>query len=211
MFLVTLLAGSSALLAGDQGKAPTKPGKYTQWRGPCEASPMRPRPSPHCEIDELEVVETFKLGDYQRVVVAPFDTAGTKLPESDDNTYEPVKKVLADVSTPLLEGLKSQLPKGLSASADANPAGDPGALVVRGKVEVMDPGSKAARSFLSFGAGAARAILSGEIADASGRVLLRFKQERRSAFGMFGGDYVKLMNRNLRAIGEDLADALGVF
>jgi hypothetical protein len=138
--------------------------------------------------------------------------AGAKLPDSDDNTYEPVKKVLADVSTPLLEGLKSQLPKGLSASAEANPAGDPGVLVVRGKVEVMDPGSKAARSFLSFGAGAARATLSGEIADAaSGRVMLRFKQERRSAFGLFGGDYVKLMNRNLRAIGEDLADALGVF
>ena len=40
---------------------------------------------------------------------------------------------------------------------------------------------------------------------ATGKVLLKIDQERRSGVGAMGGDYVELMQRNLRAIGEDMA------
>lgn len=87
-----------------------------------------------------------------------------------------------------------------------------GTLIVRAKVLNMDPGSRAARYWAGFGAGAARAELSGEVVDAAtGKVLLRFQQERRSGVGVAGGDYVNLMNRNLRAIGEDVALILSAF
>jgi hypothetical protein len=46
---------------------------------------------------------------------------------------------------------------------------------------------------------------------ATGTVLLRFTQERRSGVGLFGGDYVELMNRNLVTIGQDLAGVLKAF
>ena len=76
----------------------------------------------------------------------------------------------------------------------------------------MDPGSKAKRYFAGFGAGAARTKVSGEIVDGkTGKVLVRFTQERRSGVGMMGGDYVGLMNRNLRAIGEDVANIVSAF
>jgi hypothetical protein len=76
----------------------------------------------------------------------------------------------------------------------------------------MDPGSQAARYWGGFGAGAARTEVEGEVVDArTGKALLRFRQERRSGVGMFGGDYVKLMQRNLRTIGEDLAGVLRRF
>ena len=192
--LAAVLLASPAVAR--KGKGPsTEPGKYTEWND---------------EIDELEIVETFKLSDYSKVVVEPFDTGGTPLPEKDDNTYEPVQEVLKDPAGPFAEGLTGEI-EGVTVSQGSGKKGE-GTLVVRAKVLTLDPGSRAARYWAGFGAGAARAEVSGEVVDAAtGKVLLRFKQERRSGVGVAGGDYVKLMERNLRTIGEDMALILNAF
>jgi hypothetical protein len=142
----------------------------------------------------------------------PFDASATPLPEEDDNTYAPVKNVLARTAPPFVEGLSGELGKPSASVGEKGQKAGAGALVVRGKVVTMDPGSKAARYWGGFGAGAARTELQGEVVDGgSGKVLLRFHQERRSGVGLVGGDYEKLMDRNLRAIGEDLAGVLKHF
>lgn len=198
-WLVVGLVMVVALPVGAQkrGGVPTEPGTYEDWND---------------EIDRVEIVETFAAGEYSRLVVSDFETSGTPLPERDDNTYEPVQEVLRDVAGPLVEGLVETEP-GLAVERAAGEApGEAGVLVLRGRVVEMDPGSRAARYWAGFGAGAARTKLEGELVDAaSGRVLLRFTQERRSGVGAGGGNYVKLMQRNLRAIGEDLGNALRRF
>lgn len=193
--LAVVLLASPAVAR--KGKGPsTEPGRYTEWND---------------EIDELEIVETFKLSDYSKVVVEPSDTEGTPLPEKDDNTYEPVQEVLKDPAGPITEGLTGELEGKISVSQGSGGKGQ-GTLVVRTKMLTLDPGSRAARYWAGFGAGAARAEVSGEVVDAAtGKVLLRFKQERRSGVGVAGGDYVKLMQRNLRTIGEDVALILNAF
>jgi hypothetical protein len=193
---VAVLAAPASDAVAKKKPAPTAPGKYTEWGD---------------DIDELEIVESFKTADYERIVVEPFDTSATPLPDPDDNSYVAAKTALAYVTPPFVEGLSSQLAKPPSAVGDPGTA-PPGALVIRGKVTTMDPGSRAARYWGGFGAGAARTEIQGEVADAAtGKVLLRFRQERRSGFGIAGGDYVKLMQRNLRTIGEDLAGVLKSF
>jgi hypothetical protein len=195
--LAVLAAPGSVAFAKKKAPAPTAPGKYTDWNG---------------EVDELEIVEPFKLADYDRIVVEPFDTSETPLPEEKDNTYTPVKNVLASVTPPFVEGLSGDLAKPPAEVGEAGKKAEAGALVVRGKVFEMDPGSKAARYWAGFGAGAARTGIEGEVVDArTGTVLLRFHQERRSGVGMLGGDYEKLMQRNLRTIGADLAGVLQHF
>jgi len=196
-----VLAAALLLVAGSaqakKAKAPTEPGAYRDWNG---------------EIDQLEVVQSFSFADYGRLLVGSFDTSATPLPESDDNTYEPVKEVLADVGSPLAEALRNNLPgKSVETLAGEAPS-EKGVLVLRGKVLEMDPGSRAARYWGGFGAGAARTKLQCELVDAaSGQVLLRFTQERRSGVGVGGGGYVDLLQRNLRTIGRDLAEALPLF
>jgi len=194
LFLLLALAHPAAA----KTKAhPTAPGQYTDWNG---------------EIDELEVVEAFKTSDYTKIVVEPFDTSATPLPEKSDNTAEPVKAVLASVTPPLVEGLHEELPKLPVALAKEGETAAPRELRIRGKILVMDPGSRSARYWGSFGAGAARAQIAGEVLDAAtGKVLLRFTQERRSGFGAFGGDYEKLMKRNLKQIGGDIGGMLKLF
>ena len=193
VLLFTLVASAEAR----KRKGPaTAPGRYTDWED---------------EIDKLEIVETFKLADYQRVAVEPFDTSQTPLPDADDNTYAPVKQVLAGPAPPFASGLQDEVEGVKVVLADKGAAGA-GTLLIRGKVLQMDPGSQAARYWAGFGAGAARTEIVAEVVDgASGKVLLRFTQERRSGVGAFGGDYVELLERNLYAIGEDAALILNAF
>jgi len=175
-----------------KGGGPTTPGEYVDWKG---------------EVDELEILKTFSLSNYQRVVVSDFDSSDTPLPEEDDNSYEPAKEVLSDAVAPFVEGLRKE-----SAMTIVTGAGGSGDLVISGRVEEMDPGSRAARYWGGFGAGSARTRLWIEFTDASsGETLLKMRQERRSGVGVAGGDYVKLMQRNLRAIGKDAALVLGAF
>jgi hypothetical protein len=134
--------------------APTSPGKYAEWGG---------------EIDELEIVAPFKLADYSSIVVEPFDASATPLPEEKDNTYAPVKNVLARTAPPFVEGLSGELKKPAAAVGETGKSAGAGVLVVRGKVVTMDPGSKAARYWGGFGAGAARTELQGEVVDGGSR------------------------------------------
>ena len=180
---------------GKKTPATTEPGKYTGW-GP--------------DIDQLEVVKKFKFSNYNKVAVEPFDTSAVKLPEEKDNTYEPVKSVLASSTEGFVQGLRSGIET--KVAIDEKPGKGAETLIIRGKVLAMDPGSKAARYWAGFGAGAARAKLEGEIVDAkSGDVLARFTQERRSGVGVMGGDYQELMQRNLNAVGKDVANILKAF
>jgi hypothetical protein len=192
--LACLVAG--ALPASARGKGPqTAPGKYKEWNG---------------EIDLVEVVKTFKLADYERVVVQPFETKDVALPDRKDNTYQPVKNVLANVTGPFVDGLNGEIPGRLHVGQEGGGASK--TLKIRGKVVLMDPGSQAARYWVGFGAGATKTGIEGEIVDeATGEVLVRFEQERRSGVGRSGGNYEELFDRNLAQIGEDIAGLLKAF
>lgn len=194
--LLTITIAALPLYArGKKALASTVPGTYENW-GP--------------DIDKLEIVKTFKFSDYNKVAVEPFDTDSVKLPEKDDNTYEPVKKVLASSTEGFVQGLRGNVDAKVSVDEKPGKAAD--TLIIRAKVLAMDPGSKAARYWAGFGAGAAKAKIEGEIVDAKTKVVLaRFTQERRSGVGMMGGDYQELMQRNLNAIGEDVAKLLKAF
>lgn len=174
---------------------PTDPGKYTDW-GKEE------------DIDRIEIVKSFKLADYTRIVVETLDTSSTPLPEKDDNTYKPVVQILTVATDRLVDGLREQTKVKVAREKPE----EPGTLILRGKIVTMDPGSRAARYWASFGAGAARTEIECEIVDAaSGNVLLRFNQERRSGFGVGGGSYDSVMTRNLKQLGEDVAHILAEF
>ena len=165
-------------------------------------------------MDELEVVQAFKLADYNRIVVIPLTSQGIKMPT--DETVVPTRAVLAGATGPFTQGLASHLPRGsqmpveigTSSKGGTIPKGA-GTLVVRAHLTQLNPGSRAARYWGGFGAGAAEATISGEVVDGrTGKPLFRFTQKRRSGMGPGGGDYVEMMNRSLGEIGNDVAGVL---
>lgn len=195
VFIILLIAAAPAFARGKKKGGSTEPGTYKAW-GP--------------DIDEVTISKTFKLADYNKIVVQPFETEGVKLPEKDDNTYEPVIKVLASATEGFVQGLRGSVDPDVTIDKSATNGAD--TLIIRGKVVTMDPGSRAARYWAGFGAGAARVKIEAEIVDAkSDEVLVKFTQERRSGVGMGGGGYVELMQRSLNQIGEDAANLLKAF
>lgn len=176
-------------------KSPTGRGKYRDW-GP--------------SIDSVEIVSTFDASDYGAIVIGDFATGSVKLPARGDNSYEAVRDALQSVESHLVEGAKAESKKRVARGSAKGKA-----LLVRGRVREMEPGSRAGRYWSGgLGGGAAAVEISGEIVDAgSGKVLVRFTQRRKSGGGMRigGGSYSAVLNACVRAIGEDIAHIVDQF
>jgi hypothetical protein len=192
---VLLIFCTSIAMAAPR-KAPTAPGKYQAW-GP--------------DIDEVEIVQSFRLSDYDKVLVEPVSSS-TAVQESDADLLDATNRVLANATPSFFAGVKKESQKE-PVVVDHAPDGS-SSLIIRAKITLMDAGSRSKRIFVGFGAGAARTVVEGEIVDGrTGAVLLRFTQERRSGVERFGrgSSYEEIMKRNLTAIGQDVANLLNVF
>lgn len=196
--LLALSLVAPALVARDKA-APTAPGTYKEW-GP--------------DIDEMEILKTFSIADYDKIVVQTFDTAPVQLPDSKEKSYNSVKAVLDAYTLTLVEALRPELKaKAEVSTADKAPKAAR-TLVVRGKVEDLSAGSRAGRMLVGYGAGGAGTKISGELVDAkSGEVLARFTQQRRSGgtWKFAGGKDMDVMRDSVHAAGKDVAHILDTF
>ena len=199
MAMLGLAMAGSVALAGSKS---TAPGTYKEWN----------------DIDEVEIVQTFKFADFGGLIVTPLDKSAVKLPPESENTYAPTKLIFDASDGFLLEGLKQGVgefrkgflidtrPEAAVASYDSK------VLVMRAKLLMLDPGSQAGRYFGGFGAGAGKAKISVELVDhTDGKVLARFTHEKRSGSGMMGGSYEKVMSKSIREVGKDFAKGLRAF
>ena len=192
-----LLLGLSLLAPAAFGRgakaAPTAPGTYKEWGQ---------------DIDQIEILMSFKTADYDRLVVLPFDTSASPLPDKGDKAYDNTKSVLDSYTFTLVEAMKPELKAKLDVSQSDKAPRTAKTLILRGKVQDLSPGSRAKRYWGGFGAGAAGTKFSGEIVDAkSGEVLARFSQERRSggSFKFAGGNDMDVMRDSVHAAGKDVA------
>ena len=188
-----------ALYARGKKPAPTAPGTYKEWGQ---------------DIDQITINQTFKIADYDKIVVEPMDTSSTPLPDQKEKWYGTMKSALA-AST---EWFMEAFPKELKAKADVEESSSPGkkskTLIIKSTVDSMDPGSRAGRYFGGFGAGSASTKISADIVDAkSGKVLAHVTQARRSA-GTWkggGGSDLEVMRDSIHAIAQDMAHVLDAF
>ena len=171
-------------------KGATAPGTYRDWND---------------DIDEVTILQPFNAAGYDSIAVETFDTAGIVLPNPKDNTYAAVQGAIRMIKPAFMTGLEQNARRKIGHSGKGR------TLVIRARVTKLDPGSRAAR-YWAVGAGAVKIAMTGEIIDAaSKKTLVRFKQERRSGFGVFGGDYEELFMRTARQIGGDIASLVNAF
>jgi hypothetical protein len=179
--------------AASKGK--TTPGTYHDWNG---------------DIDEVTIFQPFRLDAYNDIAVESFDITKVPLPNPKENTHAAVQSALASIKPAFMEGFLQNLRRKPGAANTVRGKGQTLVIVVR--LTKVDPGSQAARYFGGFGAGAVKVEMTGDVVDARSRkVLVRFKQERRSGFGIFGGGYGDLFIRTAHQIGGDVAGLLNAF
>jgi Domain of unknown function (DUF4410) len=170
-------------------KESTAPGTYRDWH----------------DVDEVTIIRPFVAASYSQIAVESFDSSRTKLPPANENTYKAVQLALQRMKPAFIEGFSQKAKRKTSGNAPGK------TLVIRARLTKVDPGSQAARFWVGFGAGAVKIAMIGEIVDgASGKVLVRFAQERRSSFGAFGS-YGPLFERTARELGEDVAEVINAF
>ena len=91
--LLMLSLAAPALLAREK-PAPTAPGTYKEWGR---------------DIDEIEIVKTFKIADYDKIVVQTFDTSSAPLPDPKEKSYNSIKAVLDAYTLTMVEALRPEL------------------------------------------------------------------------------------------------------
>ena len=142
-----------------------------------------------------------------RVGMRPFSTADVK------GDSEETKKMRGDAPGMLAERFAAKL-KELGPFTDVTtltdaPAAD--ALVLDGKFTEMDPGSRATRYLVGFGAGKSGVTVSGTVKAADGKLLAEFEQRRVGVMGVAGGNSLDKLTSDTRDIGEDVAKFLSAW
>src|SRR5437773_11157714 len=91
--LLVLSLFAPALIARDK-PAPTAPGTYKEWGQ---------------DIDQIEIIKTFRIQDYDKIIVQPFDTTKAPLPDKKEKWYGTMKSALAAYTEWFMEGLQPEL------------------------------------------------------------------------------------------------------
>ncbi|MDQ6799402.1 MAG: DUF4410 domain-containing protein [Acidobacteriota bacterium] len=200
-FLVAILALSIVVPAvyGRTKPAPTAPGTYKEWGR---------------DIDEIEIIKNFKMSDYDKIVVEPFDTSKAPLPDQKEKWYGTLKTALSGYTGYFMEAFQPELKAKADVQQSSSASKSAKTLIIRGNVEQLDPGSRAGRYFGGFGAGSASTKMNVDIVDArSGKVLAHVTQARRSGgtFKMGGGNDLDVMRDAVHAVGKDIAHVLDAF
>jgi len=194
-----VLLVSPAAFARGKKAAPTAPGTYKSW-GP--------------DIDQIEILQSFKTTDYDKIIVQPFDTSKAPLPDPKEKWYGTLKSALQSSTTWFMEKFPGELKLKTTVEEGTKPDKKSKTLVLRSTVDKMDPGSRAGRYFGGFGSGSASSTVTTEFVDSkSGKVLARVTQGRRSG-GTFkggGGSDLDVMRDSIHAIAEDMARVLNEF
>ncbi len=160
---------------------PPAPGHYQNWDN---------------RVDDLHVLQSFHLKDYEAVEVLPPDVGAVALPT--DNTRDAMRRTLTDAPRIIADELDGNFPGRMKIKGEALLAGmqpPARALLLRVKFVSMDPGSRSKRG-LSFGnTGKASVTLSGELTDAvTDKPLLRFTVHNEDGSH---GDYEHVLQENL--------------
>jgi hypothetical protein len=152
------------------------------------------------------------------LVIRPFSTEGTDFGSGGEGGKESrveAASIMKESAPGVLAGaVKAAAAEGetfakVLVDAAARPPRD--GVVLEGRFVRIDPGSRAKRFFVGFGAGVSGVAVAGRLVAADGTILATFEHARHSGLGMYGGEYVKFLTDDARDVGTDIGTFLVAF
>lgn len=158
-------------------------------------------------LDEIKLyVDTLPAAT--RVVIKPFSATDQDVSGDSEET----KKMRVDAPNMLATVFSTKLKElGPFTDVTAGTEVPAGALLVDGKFTEIDPGSRAKRYFVGFGAGKSGVTVVGNVKRADGSLLATFEQRRVGVMGVAGGNSMDKLTGDTRDIGEDIAKFLSAW
>jgi Domain of unknown function (DUF4410) len=172
----------------------------------------RPRTIKEGILDEAELY-VDKLPAVARVAIRPFSATDADITEGEKK--DETKKMQVD-APPMLaarfaEKLKEFGPFTEVTTLDASGTAPADTLLVEGQFVEMDPGSRAKRYLVGFGAGKSGVTVEGSVRAPDGMLLATFKQRRIGVMGAAGGDSMGKLVSDTKDIAEDIAKFLSAW
>jgi hypothetical protein len=162
-------------------------------------------------LDEIRLY-VDKLPGTTRLVIRPFSATDADIThEKNEDTKTMQASGPAMLASRVAAKLKQLGPfTDVSEPASgAEPAAD--SILLEGRFTELNPGSRAARFVVGFGAGHSSVSVEGSVKTADGTSLATFKQRRLGSAGAFGGDSVGKMSEDVKNIGDDIAKFLSAW
>jgi hypothetical protein len=157
------------------------------WACAGTSGPERTAPSEYRIPGERISVLEFSLDGAAVSYAKPYDTFGLVIAEQ-------IAAELRDL------GYRAD-----AVPTGGNPTGD---FRVSGRITRIDAGSRAARYWAGYGAGAAKFGLEGSVAAVDQDTQVTFSDERWAGTGVFGGESVSLVQRCVRQVARDVAEMI---
>jgi hypothetical protein len=160
-------------------------------------------------LDEAKLY-VDKLPTLTTVVIRPLSATDADLVNGDKK--DETKKMQVDgpkmFTDEFVAKLKGRGPFTEVSALDVGSAAPAGALVIDGKFTEMDPGSRAKRYVVGFGAGKSGVTVEGSVKSAEGATFATFQQRRVGVMGVAGGDSMGKLIADTKNIADDLAKFL---
>ncbi|MCM1177605.1 MAG: DUF4410 domain-containing protein [Bacteroidales bacterium] len=190
-----LMACLCGEISAQKKNQPVAEGEFADWRG---------------LMDYINIQRAFSINEYDTIFIAPVNTEKIKMPDKEDNTYEPTVRVLAQSSELSAEYMKKPFRKmdmEISAIKDQEETKGKKALIVNMAVDELDAGNRALRIWVGFGAGNAGVTMSGTVSDSeTGELLISFRHRRIAPLNP--SSHEKVLKALLKEVNEDLAKTL---
>lgn len=159
------------------------------------------------DVDRVEVYKSINLDDYSQLYILPIKESGlvitgkdkevAKMRKAIDEFPEHIKHQISARYENLEINIVETLPEGLTDKA----------LVLDLDIVSFDQGSRAARAWGGFGAGAQSTELAGDCKDGAGNMIFHFQHRRlNSAMGQLSNDYYPVISKTERVLGSDICN-----
>jgi hypothetical protein len=164
-------------------------------------------------LDEITLYTSQAPAASSPVVMRLFSASDTDLGtggEGGKETRQSEAKMMQDQGPKLLAASFATKLKALGPYTDITVesgtlATDDSKVIIEGTFTKIDPGSRAKRYFVGFGAGKSTIEVKGTVKTGGGRMLATFTQRRLGVMGNAGGDSLGKLKADCENIGEDLA------
>jgi hypothetical protein len=195
----TLAALAAALVMTGCGAMSRPP------ENPAGAGGLRPV-TEDADAGLIGVASGFELKRYTVILVDRFTVPASLVRDADDQKAAAVFPVA--LQSELVTRLRATglFDRVVNLSETQAPAGEYTALRLEGTVTKLDPGSRALRYMVGFGAGATKAQAETRLVDVqTGKVMVVTADRREAYFGIFGGDSEDHMREALSDMARDYA------
>lgn len=159
------------------------------------------------DVDLVEVYNSINLDDYNSLYILPIKESGLEIRGNEDEVAK-MRKAISEFPEHIQRQISARY-KNLEINIvpDSPQNLTDKDLILDLDIVSFGQGSRAARAWGGFGAGAQHTELSGDCKDGTGKMIFHFQHRRmNSGMGQISNGYYQVISKTERVLGSDICN-----